>query len=379
MPDQPSLIPIILIDSSKARKLDVSIALQKIYYQPSGYQRTIKQLYNASNNLGYDFTFDEVRDWLERQAVHQIHKPRPKYIPRVGFNTITIPNDVHQADVLYMPYDKVGRVTYLFCLNVVDVASRYKVSIPIGAISVKDRQGILTSKTIARCLEKIYNDPKCPLVWPNEFLSDKGPEFKGACERLLKEHGVKIRKAKSKRTMGIVERYNSTLTKRFFRIQDAHDLLALHLSARSRAWVKNRPIIVKDINNSITSLIGITPVEAIKKKMVNARPSWPARRPTGYNEDKLTYDILIRYLLEPSDLEGNRRRAGDMNWSQQIYRIRKALIQKDQPILYWLIDDNGKSPERSFVNEELLIIPDDTELPPQWVLTPLGHFKGVKL
>ena len=81
MPDQTSLIPIILIDSSKARKLDVSIALQKIYYQPSGYQRTIKQLYNASNNLGYDFTFDEVRDWLERQAVHQIHKPQPKYIP----------------------------------------------------------------------------------------------------------------------------------------------------------------------------------------------------------------------------------------------------------------------------------------------------------
>ena len=94
MPDQSSLIPIIYIDSSKARKLDVSIALQKIYYHPSGYQRTIKQLYNASNNSGYDFTFDEVRDWLERQAVHQIHKPQPKYISRVGFNTITIPNDI---------------------------------------------------------------------------------------------------------------------------------------------------------------------------------------------------------------------------------------------------------------------------------------------
>src|SRR5436305_708714 len=74
MPDQTSLIPIILIDSSKARKLDISIVLQKIYYQPSGYQRTIKQLYTASNNLGYDFTFDEVRNWLERQAVHQIYK-----------------------------------------------------------------------------------------------------------------------------------------------------------------------------------------------------------------------------------------------------------------------------------------------------------------
>src|SRR5436305_6341292 len=380
MLDQSSLIPIIYIDSSKARKLDVFIALQKIYYQPSGYQRTIKSLYNVSKNSGYDFTFDEVQDWLERQAIHQIHKPRPKYIPRVGFNSITKPNEVHQADVLYMPYDKVGRVTYLFCLNVVDVASRYKASMPIGAISIKDRQGILTSNTIARSLEKIYNNPECPLVWPKVFLSDKGPEFKGKCEQLLGEHSVKIQKAKFKRTMGIVKRYNRTLTERLFHIQDAHDLLSLHLSARSRAWVKNLPIIVKDINNTVTRLIGLATIIAIKNKQVYAKSSRRTQnRLMGYDEDQLTYDILVRHLLEPSDLEGSRRRAGDMNWSQQIYRIRKALIQKDQPILYWLapselehsrgaIDDNGKGPERSFVNEELLIIPDDTELPPQWVL-----------
>src|ERR1044072_2730279 len=144
-----SLIPIIQIDSGEARKLDISIALQKIYYQPSGYQRTVKKLYEASKKAEFDFSLNEVRDWLERQAVHQIHKPRPKYISRASFSSITIPNEVHQADVLYMPYDKIGRITYLFCLNIVDVASRYKASIPIGAYSVKDRQGILTSKTIA--------------------------------------------------------------------------------------------------------------------------------------------------------------------------------------------------------------------------------------
>jgi hypothetical protein len=88
------------------------------------------------------------------QALHQIHKPRPRYIPRASFNSITTPNEVHQADILYMPYDKIGQVTYLFCLNIVDVASRYKVSVPIGARSVRDRQGILTSYTIARALEK---------------------------------------------------------------------------------------------------------------------------------------------------------------------------------------------------------------------------------
>src|ERR1043166_3351367 len=105
------LFSIIQIDSGEARNLDVSIDLQKIYYQPSGYQRTVKKLYEASKKAGFDFTLDEVRNWLERQAVHQIHKPRPRYIPRASFSSITIPNEVHQADVLYMSYDKIGRIT----------------------------------------------------------------------------------------------------------------------------------------------------------------------------------------------------------------------------------------------------------------------------
>src|SRR5436305_14277572 len=109
----------------------MTIALQKIYYQPAGDYRTAKKLHEVSQKTGYDFTLDEVRDWLERQAVHQIHKPRPRYIPRASFSSITTPNEVHQADILYMPYDKIGRITYLFCLNIVNVALRYKASVPI--------------------------------------------------------------------------------------------------------------------------------------------------------------------------------------------------------------------------------------------------------
>ncbi|GES91553.1 hypothetical protein RCL_e13531_RclHR1_30000003 [Rhizophagus clarus] len=269
-----------------------------------------------------------------------------------------------------MPYDKVGRITYLFCLNVVDVASRYKASIPIGAYSVKDREGILTSKTIARALEKIYDDPEIPLVWPKLLITDRGPEFRGDCEVLMMEHNVKIQKAKSKRTMGIVERYNRTLVERLFPSQDASDLLTLHLYKRSRAWVKNLPTVVEDINNSITYQIGISPVEAIKNDEIIANPSKPRNGPIGYDEEQLFYNDLVRYLLEPGELEGGgRRRAGDMNWSPKVYHIREALVQKNQPILYWLEDDDCHGPERSFVREELQVIDPDTELPPQWVLS----------
>ena len=48
-------IPIIQIDSGNVRKLDISIALRKIYYQPNGYQRTVKKLYEASLKTGHNF------------------------------------------------------------------------------------------------------------------------------------------------------------------------------------------------------------------------------------------------------------------------------------------------------------------------------------
>src|SRR5271155_5413273 len=102
----PSLVmnqPLIHIDSEKIRKLEISIALQKIYYQPSGYQRIAKNLLEVSKQAGFDFTLSEINEWLERQLLYLIHKARPKYIPCASFNKITIPIEIIQADILYMP------------------------------------------------------------------------------------------------------------------------------------------------------------------------------------------------------------------------------------------------------------------------------------
>src|SRR5260363_426300 len=124
-------IPIIHVDSEKACKLDISIALLKIYYQPNGYQRTAKKLYEASLKARFDFVEDEVCDWLEKQALFQIHKPQPRFIPRASFNSIQFPNEYHQADILYMLHDTINNKIYKYCLCIVDVASRYKWAVPL--------------------------------------------------------------------------------------------------------------------------------------------------------------------------------------------------------------------------------------------------------
>ena len=143
------------------------------------------------------------------------------------------------------------------------------------------------------------------------LFTDKGSEFKEDCERSLSDHNTKFQKAKSKCTMGIVERYNRILIERLFRSQDASDLL--DLIERSRVWVKNLSIIVEDLNNSIIRLIGMSPANAIEIEEVIAKSFKSRNGSMGYDEKTLPNDTLVRYLLLNNDLDGGRRRAGDLN------------------------------------------------------------------
>ena len=40
-------------------------------------------------------------------------------------------NDIHPADILYLPHDRYERKIYKYALNIVDVASRYKGSLKL--------------------------------------------------------------------------------------------------------------------------------------------------------------------------------------------------------------------------------------------------------
>ena len=83
-------------------------------------------------------------------------------------------------------------------------------------------------------------------------------------------------------------------------------------------------------------------------------------RPVGLNEKKLPSGVSVRYLYQPGELEGGRRRATDPIWSLKVYEIEKLMIKPNAPVIYYLFD----GPKRGFVREELLVVPPDTQLPP---------------
>ena len=117
--------PVIYINPQKARNLDRDLALQKLYYRPEGYYRTAEKMRTACKKAGYGFSLAVIKNWLNKQALYQIHKPQPKFIQYASFNNIQFLNEVHQSDTTPMPHDKVGNRIYKYRGIIKDVATRY--------------------------------------------------------------------------------------------------------------------------------------------------------------------------------------------------------------------------------------------------------------
>ena len=112
--------------------------LSRIYYSPGGYWKGIAAIKKLASEAGAPL--DAAKDWLKKQAIWHIYLPAVRHIPRPKFD-VRVPNEVHQADLLFLSHDRVGRRTYKYALTVVDVASRYKEAEPLtskGAAEVAD-------------------------------------------------------------------------------------------------------------------------------------------------------------------------------------------------------------------------------------------------
>ena len=323
--------------------------LISLYYSPRGYWKGLEAIKKLA--MAAKVSEDVARTWLKKQAIWQIYLPAPRHVPRPKFD-VSVPNEVHQADLLFLPHDRVGRKTYKYALTVVDVASRYKEAEP------------LTSKEsgeVAAAFSRMYK--RGPLSWPKLLQVDPGREFMGSVNQLLAKHGVLVRRGRVNihRDQGIVERFNRTLAERLFGYQYAVEM-RLPWGQYSKKWARRLPDVVSAINSEATRLTGKKPVDAIKATTVKQKPATTAAagRAVGLKEKKLPSDVGFRYLYQPGELEGGRRRATDPVWSIKVYRLARSVAKTGEPMLYYLLD----GPTRGFVKEELLVVPSDTQQPP---------------
>ena len=318
--------------------------LSDIFYQPENLWtgRKAEKMLKKESGLSLKI----VRAWLALQAFFQIHLPRPKKIKYAHFY-VTKPNQIHQADLLYLPHDKVYQNTYKYVLNVIDIASGYAASRPLKTKKASE---------VAKVFQDIYK--KGPLKFPEELHVDSGTEFKGDVLKLMKENNVPVKSVVTKyhhSFTAFVENFNKLLAVMLFKPQDAQELES---GKDSRIWVKNLMKFVTKLNNRKLDRIGMAPAKAIKLENVELKikPYEP--------EDVAPVDGLYRYLLEPGEENSDsKRRATDNNWSRKTFRLDRIVENPGQRVLYYLAD----GPDRAFVREELMLIPEDTEVPPESV------------
>ena len=154
-----------------------------------------------------------------------------------------------------------------------------------------------------------------------------------------------------------VEALNKILAERLFKVQDAQELN--DPEKVSSRWVKHLYGLVDELNNMETEMIAMKPKDAIKLKKVPlvARESYPP-------EEVLPEDGLYQYLLQlGEEHDDQRHRATDRIWSKDSYRLKEITENPGNRVMYYLL--NG--PEGAFISEELMLIPEDTELPPDYI------------
>ena len=92
------------------------------------------------------------------------------------------PNDIHQADILYLPHDRYEKKVYKYALNIVNVVSRYKGSYQLATKN---------SNEVAQTFQWIYDNT--PLTYSKTLIIDDGKEFYGDMTKLMEKHDVMIK------------------------------------------------------------------------------------------------------------------------------------------------------------------------------------------
>lgn len=223
---------------------------------------------NKKNNNYFDLTNDEYEAFKKvpvseaqkqvnkkaQEELTEVHQPKPTYYP-----TFADAPHTWQADLMFMPYTKKGddrkKLHGFFCM--VNVNTKYafarqlifkskKEDEDYGARKSKKIKGtVKTQQNTATALKGILDiDIPREVAWlrkskaeggggvpdaeikVNKIFTDDGGEFGGAFKELCEDRGILLYrlspKTGSKHRTGVVERFNRTLRRYYFKWMSEH-------------------------------------------------------------------------------------------------------------------------------------------------------------
>ena len=185
--------------------------------------------------------------WKGQKAIRKLkelskEKPAIYLASTLTSSEVTIPDQMHQSDLLYMPSDTLYGNKYKYILSGIDAASRYKVARPLRTKQAKD---------MAEMIADIYKVGL--LTYSKIFQSDSGSKFNGEVTRLLEKHEVTIRRVTVKYKhahTAFVEALNRILAEQLSKVQDTKELK--DPEGVSSNWIKHLYGLVDHLNDTKT-------------------------------------------------------------------------------------------------------------------------------
>ena len=315
------------------------------YYKSFGLDKTLPKSFLKKQELNNLFKIPK----------KETHKQTPHFYNFVEDNT-------HQADILFLPTDKVKNKNYSCCLVVVDIATGNTDAEPL---ELQEGWNGPNGKDTVEALTKIYK--RQYLKKPMLLTTDSGKEFNSnEFQTYLKKNNIEWKKAVGgrHRQVGLVERRNYTLGRAIMMRQFAESTIT---QKETTHWVKYLPEIIKYVNERYHHEPYTD--EDLFKKYGNPLEEKAAIIPMG---------TKVRLMLtEPKDFKERgvhgKFRAGDARYGQDIYQIIGYVFDPHQPILYKINKKLKEHEKAAYTRQQLQIVDKDEQDVPATIATTTAN------
>lgn len=312
--------------------------LKKIYYDPShpaSYEGA-QNLYEAVRKEGkFKISHSKLKKWLQNQDIYTLNKSVKRNFQR-GRVIVSGIDDQWDADLASLIQEADANDGYKYLLVVIDIFSRYGWVIPLKSKKPAD---------IIKAFNQILSEGRKPRRLRTDAATDfTSKEF----QKNLKEKGIAHFTTHSEKQANYVERFIKTVkTKIWKHIVDTN----------SKRYIDILPKLVESYNKSWHSGILSEPINVNRRN--ESKLWWQMYYPkqSYSNKSKITINIKpfafevgdkVRISLTRSAF----RRAYDVKWSGEIFKVSKRFMRQNQPI-YKLVDWFNKPVKGTFYQKEL--------------------------
>lgn len=260
------------------KKSDEDLVKELFYNPKTGFISAYK-VYKKLKERGNDIKLREVEDILKEQEVNQIYKPKGRndFIPIVARGI----RDIYQMDLLDVSQYSKWNKGYNWIMNVLDVYSRYALSLPMKTKTIED-----VLPTFKKAVETLGKPKNLTTDLESAVMSNEFQEYLN--KEKITHYAIDPEK---KRNNSIVERFNRTLRESIRNVLFAFD---------TNDWLEYLDSIIENYNMTIHRTINATPYSIFIDK--EPLPKVKALiKPPVKSEQSFEVGDVVRYLKQPAN------------------------------------------------------------------------------